>query len=914
MNIASSSASKIRLVEDATQELMEWAANVSDSDATYFERGQELSRRLGAHYREDGLTEIGFWTPELAGEVIQSERCIYLEIFTPVVPVDFRAKEQVTQFRCDRLPLPQQGEYIWGVLEGIQPGTRDQLGSLYWLRYLDGRNRLQTVRDVVAYSVPYGVFGPAEVYDMAKLEQERTDLHYFQATGRKKPEPSELPEVEDAPPVESTVSTTAGPLIGTMTTTGGGSTIAMQSPPPSSATAAEAQDTAQDDLADIPRMPAPVNLLQLHIATASPEGTIEGLTRLIQQISDKLERGEELTSAEKNYIGYDGVQFLPVEPTIEYRHDGDNTDTEFFALPSDLVTAMEQEAIDLRAAMGEDSSPDDSRDIAITLRKPDTQNWGYDIPILSSSATNPANLGSLRPDEMIDCLAAFHNFSQGPIQVIYDLVYGHADNQAQQLIGRQFLKGPNMYGQDLNHQLPAVRAILLEMQRRKVDTGADGIRVDGGQDFRFFNPLSGRVEQDDAYLLAMSDVVQEIGGYQRLLFTIFEDGRPWPQEGWEETSTYRDLVDLRPESYQWGPLIFAHNTPVLKGFWDLKWRRVTEVMVQGDRWITGCANHDTVRRGNQIDLDKDINWNLGKTLPEALNNAYDHPAVKLWVYGFSPGLPMDFINALMHATWGFFRNTDDRYGVKVASEEIGFLDWQMTPERYQETYVFKRLKLLGFDDLEFLRQFCHAVSAALEHSDYDLELVARICQRCLGDDLSLCELPSMGALNFPDRPKFTRQLDVSSLKLFAKAFMEDMHDLSNVQYVFDNVDPVRAEFNLQLRRYRLAHPWVRENLGGLDRFNRLTDENYTVFYGLRTQHRPPVEGEAATEPESLVMVTHMGGDPVEVPIADWLQLDLSEWQVAIATPGLEIPDDLSDMKVFELKDMQGILLEKKISA
>ena len=48
------------------------------------------------------------------------------------------------------------------------------------------------------------------------------------------------------------------------------------------------------------------------------------------------------------------------------------------------------------------------------------------------------------------------------------------------------------------------------MQRRKINTGADGIRVDGGQDFRFFNPLSGLIEQDDAYLLAMGNVVQEI--------------------------------------------------------------------------------------------------------------------------------------------------------------------------------------------------------------------------------------------------------------------------------------------------------------------------------------------------------------------------------------------------------------------
>ena len=107
-----------------------------------------------------------------------------------------------------------------------------------------------------------------------------------------------------------------------------------------------------------------------------------------------------------------------------------------------------------------------------------------------------------------------------------DLVYGHADNQAELLVNRQFFKGPNMYGQDLNHQSPVVRALLLEMQRRKMNTGADGIRIDGGQDFRFFNPLTGLVEQDDQYLLAMSDIVQEIEGNKRLLFTIYEDGRP----------------------------------------------------------------------------------------------------------------------------------------------------------------------------------------------------------------------------------------------------------------------------------------------------------------------------------------------------------------------------------------------------
>lgn len=841
------SSSSITLVETETQTLLDWAAAITDSDETYFEKAQQLARKLGAHYRSDGLTEIGFWAPELTGEVIQSERAIYLEIFTPLKPIDFRAPEQVVPFRCDRLSLPQQGEYIWGVIAGMNAGTREQAGSFYWLRYLDPQGVLHTIRDVVAYSMPYGVFAPAELYDIDRLQQQRADLDYFRQTGA----------------------------------------------------------SATDD--EIPRVPAPVSLLQLHINTASKTGNLEGLTQTYQQISDKLAQGEPLTAAESHYIGYDGIQLLPIEPTIEYRYEGDNSAHEFFALPQPNVTEDETEQ---DSDKNVDPVSEPTCDLEIVLRKPKTQNWGYDIPILGSSATNPAVLGSLRPDELVDFVATLHNFSQGPIQVIYDLVYGHADNQSEQLISRQFLKGPNMYGQDLNHQLPAVRANLLEMQRRKINTGADGIRVDGGQDFRYFNPISGRVEQDDAYLLAMSDLVQEVGGSRRRLFTIFEDGRPWPQEGWEETSTYRDLIELKPESYQWGPLIFAHNTPVLQTFWERKWRRVSEVMVQGDRWITGCANHDTVRRGNQIDPNGPINWNLGETLPEVLNNAYDNPAVKLWVYCFSPGLPMDFINALMRSPWGFFRNTDDRYGVKVVSEEIGFLDWQVTPDLYQQPHVFQRIKSLGFNSYELLREFAIALRSAMIQTDYDLEQVAHICQHCLGEELDVCELPPMKNLNQPNKKiAFLQHLDVPSLKKFAMAFMEDMHDLSNVWHYADSVDEQQAQFNLALRQFRIEHAWLRDNLAGTDRFNRISDENYTLFYGLRTQSiEPSSPTDAAMH---VAMVTHMGGDPAQVTLADWLQLDIQDWQVAIATPGLDIHAASFDLRSFELKDSQGLLLMQK---
>jgi hypothetical protein len=69
---------------------------------------------------------------------------------------------------------------------------------------------------------------------------------------------------------------------------------------------------------------------------------------------------------------------------------------------------------------------------------------------------------------------------------------------------------------------------------------------------------------------------------------------------------------------------------------------VGEVIFQGDHWITGCGNHDTVRRGNQVDPEAPINWNLGKTLPQVLHRAYNNPATLLWVHGFRRGCRWTF--------------------------------------------------------------------------------------------------------------------------------------------------------------------------------------------------------------------------------------------------------------------------------
>ena len=57
-----------------------------------------------------------------------------------------------------------------------------------------------------------------------------------------------------------------------------------------------------------------------------------------------------------------------------------------------------------------------------------------------------------------------------------------------------------------------------------------------------------------------------------------------------------------------GPLTFAHNTPSLFTFWITKWSRLREIAEFGSTWISGCANHDTLRRGSQVDPDERIDF------------------------------------------------------------------------------------------------------------------------------------------------------------------------------------------------------------------------------------------------------------------------------------------------------------------
>lgn len=786
------------LVEDATQELVARARTIQSGAASPFEKALTLVRWLGAHLHQD-YAQFGFWAPEISEGGFDPNQ-VFLEVLTPQEPVDFQASHQVLQFRRDRLRLVQDGEYLWGMVAGLDPGSRRDAGALYWVKARDRVNGWQTLHDPLAYSLPFGAFAPAEFYDLTRLHTQRADRAYF------------------------------------------------------------AHLDAAPDPDGVLRMGPPTNILQVHPRTASREGTLGGLARIYDNLATKLQAGQRLTPVEEHYLGYDAVQLMPIEPIIEY----------------EAGPPFWQE-------LEEDPT---GGAVTVALRRPDMTNWGYDILISGSPAVNPAVLGSRRPDEFVDLIATLHTFPGNPIKVILDIVYGHADNQALPLLNHHFFHGPGMYGQEINFRHPIVRAILLEMQRRKSNYGVDGLRVDGAQDFKYWDSQAQELRHDDDLLGLMNDLVQEVAGRRYRPWMIFEDGRPWPREDWELASTYREVTRQFPNVWQWGPLTFAHNTPFLFTFWISKRWRIEEMAQFGSHWITGCANHDTLRRGTQVDPASRINRYLGETLPDVFRNAYDNPAARLFDYVCMPGIPMDFINASMRAPWSFVRNTDERYGVKIVSEEKHFLDWTMDEAHFRQDYTFPRLKAMGFHDLGELGRFLRSLDHAVQMTGYDLESMVRLLQRV--------EPPLVGPLSSP-----------SDLQAFARAWMDDVHELCNVAHYGYEQDPTRSAFNLAVRRFRHQRPWLRNDLRYGEHFDHLRPcEGTVLFFGLR---RAPDDGE------QVLFLANMEGAPrpvvpLSLPVPD---IARSGWIPALATPGVEIGHAAREIT---LHNSQGIVYVRRPEA
>ncbi|SIS75191.1 glucosylglycerol hydrolase [Phaeovulum vinaykumarii] len=598
----------------------------------------------------------------------------------------------------------------------------------------------------------------------------------------------------------------------------------------------------------------PTSILQLHVPTATAGGTLASLTRHIERIAERVAQNLPLEPADELFMGYDAVQPLPVEPTTVY---------------------------EAGPAFWHDEVREDGG-LRVSLMRPNTTNWGYDVVIAGMATVNPVLLETARPDELVDLAAALHNFPGKPKMLILDLVFGHADNQGLGALNRHYFAGPNMYGQNIDYRNPFVRAILLEMQRRKVDFGADGVRVDGAQDFKWWDGRTQKLHHDDAYLQEMSDMVQTVAGTEYRPWFVFEDGRPWPEEDWELSSTYRAVIDSQRDDdvFQWGPLTFAHNTPFIYTFWLSKYWRIREILAHGQNWISGTANHDTLRRGTQVSPRLNINTRLGDTKMEILDKAYDNPAVALLTYAVFPGVPMDFLNAVARASWGFIRNQDDRYGVKVVAEEAISLKWQVDEYAYSMPGNFRHLKALGFETRDDLARFLDFLPALVDVTEYDLNTIATL--------LNAVEPPLAGPPSY----------SVGGLKAIARAWMDDMHEYCNLAHSLSSLDPHQTGFMRGLRDFRAANPWLRGNFGANDSFRYLEPiDGRTVFVAQR----------CGPSGQGVFAICHMEGGPTDeiMPLGLLPETErAAPWRLALRSPG--IGSDYTGGPI-SLKDSMGLL-------
>lgn len=759
-----------------------------------YSNAPSIVRKLGAH-AEGHSARFLIWHPGF-----KKSREATIHIYIPDPNLVFDKPDQhcsVTYFKFEAAVVE---EFATVVIDHLPAGNKDQFGAFYEFTFVDENGDLNTVRDPMAWSLPYGIHAPAELYDIETVLSGRKDADYFQKLK-----------------IEAEKSTYG-------------------------------------------RVQPSTNLLEIHPGTATLEGSLGSLAQRYKQIADAIKDGRELAPDEQNLLGFDGIQLMPVDPVIEHP-----TEHRFWKLIQPPST--------------------NNSEITVSLRKPSVINWGYDIAIFGSAAVNPSILSNGRPHELLDLIETLHTFPNGAIKIVIDVVYGHSDDQGLTVLPEEFFAGPNMYGQNINFKNPLVRAILLEMQRRKINWGIDGIRVDGAQDFKYYDAEQDIMLHDDDFLKQMSAVKQNAAGIDYKPWMIFEDGRPWPRDDWELASTYRVVTEQQKHPHQWAPMIFAYNTPYIYTYWVSKWWRLKEQFVFGEKWISGYANHDTMRRGTQTDpATINVNFLLGNSLKMVMDNAYNNPSTTLLMNGFLPGIPMDFIQALGNTPWSFMRNTDTTYAVKVAAEEAHFTNWQISEVEYRKSRFFKNLKNMGFKTIQDLRRFAKVLLNLLKATDYNSPNMA-------------------GLLNAIEPPLSVTDWTVEKLHQYALAWMDDIYEYSNVDLHADFVDAKKAAYNFAVRNYRLENPWLNKNFSEYDSLQYREPVNGTViYYGYRRSE------EAGKE---ITCVANMEGQPRQViPLELNLPIkNTGDWKVALATPSVRAK---KIDKPIRLSISQGILFERNI--
>lgn len=756
----------IMIHEQFTQEAAHNVREIIDNNAMY-EAAKQITREfLGARKFDDSHAVFGFWVPGLVdGELQGKAKQITLELFTPIENIDFRALKRnepvAMAFQRDEVHLVAVDDYMIGVVENVKIGTKDQAGSLYWLRYDDNGTRY-IIRDPLVQSSPFGIYAPAELFDSQGMLAGRKDLEYFK-----------------------TFYKTIFP---------------------------DGSYRAKDVGAHI----------EIHPETATEEGTIEALTRRYREIGKKiqanLDAGKEdiyegLPPADLNFIGFDSIELTPEVPPAE------------------------REAVKCKTGEFFQIVREEHGNVMIHIKRPDISNWGYDTPVLGSAAVNPSILASLRPDEFLAFIETIHTMPGQPIQLCIDSVLGHCDFQGARLletfdnisddrsnlkyINSKYLRGPNMYGRDINFSDPNVKAILLELLVRKLNFGYDCVRVDGAQDFIIeMDEETGLRIQDDEFLNEMANVVADINGLKRRLDFNLEDGRPWPDDlNWLYNSKYLDHCIQRTLPFgdrvkQWSPIIFAHNVHGKYKWFMNKWDRFVEVFRYGENWITGHSNHDNARYFYRLvkmkpssayregqPFDEFYNDQLGKTMTEIAHNAMDNNALTALSLGFLPGNPMFLLNALFRTPWLFLRDIDDRYDVKIVAEEGSrFFTWYIDEDLYNTSDYFTRLKTLGFT------RYRQLVSDPQHKQDNPafMDVLFELCQKIKTDAL-------MTRFLFDDPEDAGGYENVGELKAAHERIVHPSTDKEMAHHEF-LTKRIEADKKESARRVKAARKLMKKNL------------------------------------------------------------------------------------------------------
>lgn len=777
-----------RLLTEETADLIDFYKGILGEGLNH-KSARVIARKLGSTVK-DQKTEFGFWHPGL-----RKAKKAEIEFFLPVEPFHFNKGEQHVVFHYWRHPLSVVNEFAVGVFEGLQAGDEEQIGVLYRF-LLSGRDGNSSIcYDPMASSMPYGLYAPAEIYDLERMQNNRNDLEYYRNL----------------------------------------------------------------DISKSGRIKPSVNILEIHVPTATSEGSLQSLAKLFQSVADKIKNDKSLTPFEEHLTGFDAVELMPIEPVAQF-------------IKNQVYWSIISYSGDKSIA-------------TVHVKRPDVLNWGYDVTVFGSAAINASLLSNGRPDELKELTETLHNFPGKPIKIILDIVLGHAEIRAAELLPEEcFTEGKNNYGLCLNYKHSLFRAMLLEMQRRKINWGLDGVRVDASHDFKNYNPAAKTYRQDDKFLDEMSKVEQSVAVRVYKSWMIYEDGRPWPEKDWMIAASFRDLINRQEEAYQWGPLTFSQNKPYAYGFWISNWWRIKEICRAGERWITGISNHDTVRKVVHEKPDgKNINLNFGDSPHTILQNAYNNPAGSLLFQGFLPGIPMEFINSLSASPWCFFRNTDGFLdALKVIAEETFFLTWQAEEQDYGSSRFFLNLKHMGFNSLKVLRVFMEQLNIYLQITGNEIDKVVK-------------------HLNLGGIKPATGEWTTEKLKVFTEAWVSDISDYCNINNHVDSVQADYAKFYAELRRFRQDNSWLQNNFTDNDKLNYVIPvEGSVICYGYRED---PVSGR------SYIIVANLEGRGKVIRLNELnLQVKkLNEWKPLIQTPGLKTSDFQNSIR---LQTSQGIIISR----